>query len=153
MIKKKMDSTSFWKTGKLNHCTPTKDKKRWRHRVYYIYVVSLRMATNILHVVIKFLFILIDYESFNGYLNWFNRNENDIQNFSSNLAEIVNNLDDDDESFYSKHIHLLIFSLILYLFKTYQKVLILVLMTPTTKGILVTINSSNWHKIISREKF
>ena len=49
----------IWKTGKLNHCTPTKDKKRWRHRVYYIYVVSLRMATNILHVVIKFLFILL----------------------------------------------------------------------------------------------
>ena len=56
------------------------------------------------HCRIKFLFILIDYESFNGYLNWFNQNENDIQNFSSNLPEIVNNLDDDDESFYSKHV-------------------------------------------------
>ena len=54
---------------------------------------------------IKFLFILIDHESFNGYLNWFDQNEDDIQNFSSNLPEMVNHSDDDDHTFYAKHVN------------------------------------------------
>ena len=45
----------------------------------------------------------IDYDNFNGYLNWFDRNEADIQKFGANLPEMVDNLDDRDESFYSQH--------------------------------------------------
>ena len=47
-------------------------------------------------------FVLIDHESFNGYLNWFDKNEDDIQNFSSNLPEMLNHLDDEDDTFLSK---------------------------------------------------
>ena len=47
----------------------------------------------------------IDYDNFNGYLNWFDQNEADIQKFGTNLPEMVDNLDERDESFYSQHMN------------------------------------------------